>query len=149
MTTEPKYEDIIRIKEMGNFIESKATQNLIVIPHVEGIIQYFFVLANESKEKNHTLEEYQNIINEETKKFRRFVEIAKGEIGDADKGIYTGILFIEKLISESKDFDTFFYKLDKYVHSYQKGRMMYHKMKLMNPDSKLETFAKKIIDGLD
>jgi hypothetical protein len=148
MSTEPKYEDIIRIKEMGDFIESKATQNLIVIPHVEGIIQYFYVIANESKEKNHSLKEYINIINEETKKFKRFIDLAKGEVGDADKGIYTGILFIEKLISESKDFKNFFYKLDKYVNAYQKGRMMYHKMKLMHPDSRLETFAKKLIDGL-
>jgi len=147
--SEPSYEDIIRIREMGNFIESNATQNLIVIPHVEGIIQYFYVMANNSKEMNQSLEEYRKIFDNETKTFRKFIDSAKGEVSDADQGIYTGILFVEKIINKSKDFDSFYIDLDKYVTSYQKGRLMYHKMKLLNPDTRLETFAKKIIDGVD
>jgi hypothetical protein len=147
--SEPNYDDIIRVREMGDFIDSKATQNLIVIPHVEGIIQYFFVLANTSIDKNHSLEEYKKIFENETKIFKNFINDAKGEVGDADKGIYTGILFVEQLINKSKDFKYFYDELDKYVTSYQKGRIMYHKMKLLNPDTRLETFAKKVIDGVD
>ena len=145
----PNIEDIMRIREMGAFIESNATQNLIVIPHCEGVIQYFFVLSSISKGKNHSLEEFKEIFSKETKIFRDFIENAKGEISDADKGINVGILFVNNLIDKSKDFNVFYDELDKYVTSYQKGRMIYHKMKLLDPDTRLETFAKKIIDGVD
>jgi len=146
---QPKYEDIARIKEVENFISSKTTQNLIVGPHTEGTIQYFYVIANASKEMNHTLDEFINEFKNETKKFIEYINKSKGEISEADKGINIGILFVEKLIEKSKDFKDFYDELDKYVTANQKGRMMYHKMKLLNPGARLETFTDKVIDGVD
>jgi len=146
---QPNYEDIARMREVDKFISSITTSNLIVAPHVEGTIQYIYVLANASKEKNHTLEEFTNIFNDETKIFRKFVDKAKGEVGDADKGIHIGILFVEKLIKKFKDFNSFYDELDRYVTSNQKARMMYHKMKLLNPDTRLETLSEKVVDGIN
>ena len=146
---EPNYGDIARMKEVDNFISSITPQNLIVAPHVEGTIQYIYVLANASKEKNHSLDEFKKIFNNETKIFKNFFGKAKGEVGDADKGIYIGILFVEKLINKSEDFNFFYNELDRYVTSNQKARLMYHKMKLLNPDTKLDTLSNKVVDGLD
>ena len=146
---EPNYEDIMRMKEVDKFISSITPQNLIVAPHVEGTIQYIYVLANASKEKNHSLDEFKEILHKETKKFRDFFDKAKGESGDADKGIHIGILFVEKLINKAKDFNFFYNELDRYVTSNQKARMMYHKMKLLDPDSRLDTLSNKVIDGID
>ena len=146
---QPNYEDISRIREVEKFISSITQQNLIVAPHFEGTIQYIYVLANASKELNDTLDVFKNKLDNETKLFRSFINNAKGEIGDGDKGINIAILFIDKLINKSKDFNSFYDELDRYVTSNQKARMMYHKMKFLNPDTRLETLTKNVIDGID
>jgi hypothetical protein len=146
---QPNYEDISRMKEVDKFISSITQQNLIIAPHVEGTIQYIYVLANASKENNDSLDEFKTKLKDETKIFREFINNAKGEVGDADKGINIGLLFVEKIISKSKDFNSFYDELDRYVTSNQKARMMYHKMKFLDPDTRLETLSNKVVDGLD